>query len=64
MNFITDNQPKLSFVVTARSDNHGGDFLRRMQISVDGLLAQTERHQLKSDLIVVEWNPASDIRPD
>ncbi|KAF0119988.1 MAG: hypothetical protein FD151_1810 [bacterium] len=56
-------QPKLSFVATSRNDNHGGGFLRRMQIFVDGLLAQCERHKLKAELIVVEWNPPTDRPP-
>ncbi|MBI4620098.1 MAG: hypothetical protein HY739_08045 [Desulfobacterales bacterium] len=56
-------QPKISFVVTSRNDDHGGGFLRRMQIFVDGLLAQCERHKLKAELIVVEWNPPTDRPP-
>ena len=32
--------PRLSVVVTARNDNHGGDMLQRMQIFVGGLLGQ------------------------
>ncbi|HEY9616566.1 MAG TPA: hypothetical protein V6C64_06990 [Microcoleaceae cyanobacterium] len=52
--------PYLSFVVTARNDNHGGDMLRRMQIFVNGLLEQCRRHQLSAELIIVEWNPPQD----
>ncbi|MBI5057048.1 MAG: glycosyltransferase family 2 protein [Nitrospirae bacterium] len=48
---------KMSIVVTARNDNHGGGFIHRMQIFVNGLLAQCERHKLMAELIIVEWNP-------
>lgn len=54
------SSPYLSIVATARNDNHGGDLLRRMQLFVDGLLAQCERYRLPSELILVEWNPPVD----
>jgi hypothetical protein len=50
----------LSIVVTARNDNHGGDMLRRMQIFVNGVIAQSRRHQLDIELVIVEWNPPCD----
>ena len=49
--------PYLSVVVTARNDDHGGNLLRRMQIFVNGWIAQTNRHDASSELIIVEWNP-------
>ncbi len=49
--------PYLSVVVTSRNDDHGGDLLRRMQVFVDALASQCERHRLAAELIVVEWNP-------
>ena len=49
--------PLLSVVVTARNDNHGKNFLHRMQIFVTGFLEQARRHNLPSELIIVEWNP-------
>lgn len=52
--------PKISIVVTARNDDHGGDFLKRMQIFIDALVAQAERFKLCGELIVVEWNPPED----
>jgi hypothetical protein len=57
---MADRGPYLSLVVTARNDNHGGNLLRRMQIFVDGWIAQARRHNLSSELIVVEWNPVAD----
>jgi hypothetical protein len=52
--------PSLSIIVAARNDDHGGSFLRRMQIFMDGLLQQAIRHRLNSELIIVEWNPPAD----
>ena len=53
-------EPYLSVVVTARNDDHGGDFLRRMQVFVTGWIAQARRHRIPSELIIVEWNPPPD----
>jgi hypothetical protein len=50
-------EPYLSLVVTARNDDHGGNLLGRMQIFVDGWLAQARRYNIPSELIIVEWNP-------
>lgn len=50
----------LTVVATARNDDHGGNLLQRMQLFVSGLLAQCRRHQLKAELILVEWNPPPD----
>jgi hypothetical protein len=55
-----DEAPYLSVVVTARNDDHGGNLLRRMQIFVDAWINQAKRHQLPSELILVEWNPPPD----
>ncbi len=50
-------RPYISVVVTARNDDHGGNLLQRMQIFVSGWIAQSRRHNLPSELIIVEWNP-------
>jgi len=52
--------PYLSIVAASRNDNHGGDILQRMKIFVNGLIAQTNRHRLPAELIMVEWNPPED----
>lgn len=52
------HQPLLSLVVTTRNDSDQA--LQRMQIFVDGLLAQARQFQLSCELVVVEWNPPSD----
>jgi hypothetical protein len=56
----TDVQPYLSVVATARNDDHGGNPLYRMQLFVDGLIAQCDRHKLRTELVLVEWNPPGD----
>jgi hypothetical protein len=52
--------PYLSVVVTARNDDHGGSLLRRMQVFVDAWINQAKRHNLPSELILVEWNPPAE----
>jgi hypothetical protein len=53
-------EPYLSIVATARNDDHGGNPLYRMQIFVDALIAQCDRHKLPAELVLVEWNPPGD----
>lgn len=53
-------EPYLSVVATARNDDHGGSPLYRMQLFVDGLIAQCDRHKLPAELVLVEWNPPQD----
>ena len=50
----------LSIVIRIRNDDHGGNMLRRMQVSLNGLLEQLERYRIESELILVEANPPSD----
>ena len=51
------NAPYISFVVTSRNDNHGGDMTKRMRIFTKGLIHQCNAHKLRSELVFVEWNP-------
>ncbi len=53
---MTVEQPYISFVVTSRNDNHGGDMLKRMTIFVRGLIHQCNKYQLRSELLMVDWN--------
>jgi len=53
----------LSVVATSRNDNHGGDLLDRMQLFIDGLADQADRHRVTTELIIVEWNPPTDRAP-
>ena len=57
---MDDTKPYLSVIVAARNDDHGGNLLRRLQIFVNGLVEQTNRHELPVELILVEWNPPAD----
>jgi hypothetical protein len=53
-----DKQPPyISVVVGARNDDHGGNMLRRMQAFVDAWIGQSQRYNLPSEIVVVEWNP-------
>lgn len=54
------NDPYISFVVTARNDDHGGNLLYRMNLFVRALLCQARKENLRSELILVEWNPPLD----
>jgi hypothetical protein len=55
-----DLHPYLSVVATARNDDHGGNPLYRMQLFVNGLIAQCDRYKLPAELVLVEWNPPGD----
>jgi hypothetical protein len=50
----------LSIVIAARNDNYGGDFLLRLQRSVDSIIHGAETARLPVELIIVEWNPPED----
>jgi hypothetical protein len=58
-----DTQPYLSVVAAGRNDDHGGDFLARAQLFVNGLLEQASEYRLTGELIFVEWNPPDDALP-
>lgn len=53
-------EPYLSIVIPSRNDDHGGNMLRRMQLSLNGLFEQLEKYRIESELILVEWNPPVD----
>jgi hypothetical protein len=57
------NGPYLSFVLASRNDDHGGGMLRRLQVCLNGLLEQAERHKLNSEVVLVDWNPPHDRAP-
>ena len=52
--------PYLSVIAASRNDEHGGNLLGRTQIFVEAWLAQAKRHNISSELILVEWNPPRD----
>ena len=51
---------KISFVAASRNDDHGGNLLHRMQVFIEALLGQCDRHGLNAELVLVEWNPPQD----
>jgi hypothetical protein len=55
--------PYLTVVAASRNDDHGGNTLYRTQIFVDSFLEQCEHHDLRAELILVEWNPPGDRAP-
>jgi FkbM family methyltransferase len=52
--------PYLSVVATARNDDHGRDLLYRMQLFVSTLATQAQRFRVRTELVLVEWNPPAD----
>lgn len=54
---MDSRSPLFSFVATSRNDDHGGDVLRRTQSFVSRLAEQAARHEVRCELILVEWNP-------
>src|SRR5947208_15356146 len=60
---MDDREPMLSVVATSRNDDHGGSLTRRRQTFVNAFIAQCKRHDLRAELILVEWNPPADRVP-
>ena len=60
MNDSEVRRPYVSFVVAARNDNYGGNFLQRIQLFVNSLLTQCLEFRLDAELIIVEWNPPTE----
>jgi hypothetical protein len=56
-------EPALSIVVASRNDAHGGNIRKRMLLFMKGLLDQARRHDLRAELVVVDWNPPPDRPP-
>src|SRR4051794_844046 len=54
------DDPLVSFVAVSRNDDHGGDLIARTQAFISALVGQLERHAIRSELILVEWNPPSE----
>ncbi|MFC1908574.1 hypothetical protein ACFLXD_01700 [Chloroflexota bacterium] len=55
-----EEKPYLSIIIPSRNDDHGGNMLQRMQVSLRGRLEQLEKHRMESELILVDWNPPTD----
>jgi len=52
--------PYLSFVIAARNDNYGGNFLHRISVFLNALLSLWDKYNVSAELIIVEWNPPKD----
>ena len=54
---MSKNEPYLSIVLVSRNDEHGQNLLRRTQVCLDGMIAQMEKYEIPSELVLVEWLP-------
>lgn len=50
-------KPYISFIVTGRNDDYGGNFINRMQISLNTITLFCKKYKIFSEIIIVEWNP-------
>jgi hypothetical protein len=57
------DEPYLSVVAISRNDDRGGDMHDRMQTTLGSFIGQAEKYKLKSELVLVDYNPPSD-RPN
>ena len=46
----------LSVVAASRNDNHGGNLDKRTNLFIKSLAENCKKYQIKSELILVEWN--------
>lgn len=53
-------KPKISFVVTARNDDYGGNLLNRANTFVRVLSHLVDKYRIPSEVIFVEYNPIQD----
>jgi hypothetical protein len=53
-------KPFISFVVTARNDDYGGNWTNRISAFIKVLIYQTNRLSLPCELVFVEYNPPVD----
>lgn len=53
------SKPYISFVVTARNDNYGGNWTNRINAFIKVLAYQATRTKLQCELVFVEYNPVS-----
>lgn len=57
MSEISTEKPHLSIVVAVRNDNYGGDFNARMQNFITWNTKLLEKYQIKTEIVLVNWNP-------
>jgi hypothetical protein len=56
-------QLKVSFVITARNDDYGGNLLNRIDTFAKVLAYLVKKYKLYSELIIVEYNPVANKAP-
>jgi hypothetical protein len=58
------NSFDLSFIITARNDKHGGDFLLRLRNTIDNLsrFAWSD-HRIRTEVLVVSYNDPDGVAP-
>ena len=49
--------PYVSFVVVGRNDSYGGGFANRLETFINSVQTFVNRHEIGSEIVVVEWNP-------
>lgn len=52
-----------SIVITARNDNYGDTFKRRLQAFINAIGYYDKKYKWKSELIICQWNPIEDKPP-
>ena len=50
-------RPYLSFVIAARNDQHGGEFMDRLLLCLRTIYLLSESHRVPIEILIVEWNP-------
>jgi hypothetical protein len=55
--------PYISVVMAARNDNHGENMLGRIQASLYSWICLAQRYGMRSEIVIVEWNPPKDRSP-
>ncbi len=57
------SNPYLSIILVGRNDNYGGDFIKRLQTSLDWNTRLLEEWKIPTEIIIVNWNPVPENKP-
>jgi hypothetical protein len=60
---MSDKPIKISFILTARNDDYGGNFLFRLTTSIKVLSFLVRKHNLAAELMIIEYNPPANAEP-
>ena len=55
-----ESNPYISFVITGRNDDYGGDFNERLTNGISWLSIYLEKYKCPSEVIIVNYNPIDD----